>query len=156
VDVNCLATASQTGYWSAVDYIHAHSSDIGVDPKDAKAEKTLPRATEQLDQITRDQGASQHVDATALDACIKKQDVSSIEVSKKLGASLGVDSTPALFINGDKIDGAVPVAFIFNVIDDALRAQNMTPPAPYVDPAAPPKPTPAATPGASTPAKPGN
>jgi protein-disulfide isomerase len=156
VDVNCLATASPASYWSAVDYIHAHSSDIGADPKDPKADKTLPRATEQLDQITRDQGAAQHVDATALDACIKKQDTSSIEVSKKLGTALGVDSTPALFVNGAKIDGAVPISFIFNIIDDALRAENVAPPPPYVDPTAPPTPAPAATPGASTPAKPGN
>ncbi len=156
VDVNCLATASPTGYWSAVDYIHAHSSEIGVDPKDAKAEKTLPRASDQLDQITRDQGAAQHVDATALDACIKKQDTSSIEVSRKLGTSLGVDSTPSLFINGAKIDGAVPISFIYQIIDDALRAENVPPPPPYVDPAKPPTPAPAATPGASTAAKPGN
>ena len=158
VDVNCLATASPASYWSAVDYIHAHSSDIGADPKDPKADKTLPRATEQLDQITKDQGAAQHVDTTALDACVKKQDTSSIEVSKKLGTALGVDSTPALFINGAKIDGAVPLSFIFNIIDDALRAENVAPPPPYVDPSAPPAttPAPAATPGVSTPAKPGN
>jgi protein-disulfide isomerase len=153
VDVNCLATQSPKAYWDMVDYVHGHSSDIGADPRDPKADKTLPRAAEQLDTIAREQATSQHLDATALDACLKKQDTATIEESKKLGVKLGVDSTPALFINGDKIDGAVPIGFIFGVIDDALRAQNVAPPPPYVDPAPP---APAATPGASTPAKPGN
>lgn len=144
VDVNCLATQSPTAYWNMVDYVHGHASDIGADPKDEKADKTLPRATEQLDAIAREQATAQHLDVAALDACLKKQDTATIEASKKLGVTLGVDSTPALFINGDKIDGAVPIAFIFQVIDDALRAQNVVPPPPYVDPDAKPAAAPTA------------
>ena len=145
VDVNCLATQSGTGYWNVVDYIHAHETEIGADPKDAKAEKTLPHATEQLDRIVREQGRAQNVDAAKLDACLAKQDTSTVEANKKLGIALNLEATPALFINGDKIDGAVPIAFIFNVIDDALRAENITPPPPYVVPApAPPATAPAA------------
>ena len=154
VDVNCLAAQSPIAYWNMVDYVHGHSSDIGADPKDAKAEKTLPRASEQLDTIAREQAAAQHLNPTTLDACLKKQDTATIEASKKLGVALGVDSTPALFINGDKIDGAVPIAFIYQVIDDALRAQNVQPPPPYVDPDA--KPVLPGTPDASPAAKPGN
>ena len=145
VDVNCLAVASPTAYWNAVDYIHAHASEMGADPKDPKADKTLPRATEQLDKITEDQGAAQHVDPAPLDACIKKQDTAAIEASKKIGVGLNVDSTPALFINGAKIDGAVPIGFIFQIIDDALRAENVAPPPPYVEPAAPAPAAPAAS-----------
>jgi len=137
VDVNCLAAQSPTGYWNEIDYIHAHASDIGANPADAKAEKTLASATAQLDKITLDQGAAQKVDAAKLSACIAKQDTTTIEASRKLGESLGVGATPSLFINGAKVDGAVPVEFIFNIIDNALRAQNVTPPAPYVPPTPP-------------------
>jgi hypothetical protein len=61
-----------------------------------------------------------------------------------------------LFINGDKIDGALPAEFIFGIVDDALRAEGVTPPPPYVVPVPPvapaapttaPKPT---TPAAAT------
>jgi protein-disulfide isomerase len=151
VDVNCLAAQSGTAYWNLVDYIHAHASEIGTDPNpkptpapskdgktpDAAPDKTLERANAQLDQYTREQGKAQKVDATKLDACIAKQDTADIEVSKHLAEGLQLESTPTLFINGEKVDGAVPIEFIFNVIDDSLRAVNVTPPPPYVAPAPP-------------------
>ncbi len=146
VDVNCLGEQSPTGYWNLVDYIHAHASEIGADGKDAKADKTLPRADEQLDKLTRDQGLTQKADMTKLNACLAKQDTAAIKASQKLGEKLGVDSTPVLFINGDKVDGAVPLEFIFGVVDNALRAEGITPPPPYVAPAAPAPASPAATP----------
>jgi protein-disulfide isomerase len=145
VDVNCLGAQSPTGYWNLVDYIHAHASEIGADPKDPKADKTLPRASEQLDKLTREQGQFQKADMPKLEACLTKQDASSIEASKKVGESLNIDSTPTLFINGNKIDGAVPLDFLFGEIDDALRAQGVQPPPPYVAPAPPATATPAET-----------
>jgi protein-disulfide isomerase len=161
VDVNCLGAQSTPGYWNLVDYIHAHASELGSDPNakpstpddktpkhDAGPDKTLDRADAQLDTITREQGKSQKVDDTKLAACIAKQDTASIEASRQLAVSLNIDSTPALFINGAKIDGAVPIDFIFGVIDDALRAENVVPPPPYVIPV----PAPAA---AKTPVTPG-
>jgi protein-disulfide isomerase len=140
VDVNCLGAQSDKGYWDLVDYIHAHAGDIGADPKDPKADKTLPRADEQLDTLTKEQGKSQHADLPRLEACLTKQDTAAIEASKKQGTALNIDSTPTLFINGDKIDGAVPIDFVFSEIDDALRAEGVQPPAPYVAPKPPAEP----------------
>lgn len=137
VDVNCLGAQSAKGYWNLVDYIHAHASEMGADPKDPKAEKTLPRATEQLDKLTKEQGEFQKADMPKLEACVTKQDTTPIQASMKEGGSLGIESTPTLFINGDKIEGAVPLDFVFNEIDDALRAEGVQPPPPYVDPNAP-------------------
>lgn len=134
LDVNCLAAESPAGYWNLVDYIHAHASEIGADPKDAKAEKTVARATTQLDDLTREQARFQKADEAKVNACIAKNDTSAITASTKLGMSLGVDSTPSLFINGAKIDGALPLEFIFARVDDALRAKGVTPPPPYVTP----------------------
>jgi protein-disulfide isomerase len=155
VDVNCLGNQSPTGYWNLVDYIHAHASDIGADPKDPKADKTLPRATEQLDTLTKEQGKFQKVDNTKLEACLTKQDSAAIEASKKQGEALNIDSTPTLFINGDKIDGAVPIEFVFNEIDDALRAEGVQPPPPYVAPKPAAEPVGAAPKGAGSAPKPG-
>jgi protein-disulfide isomerase len=146
VDVNCLGAQSPAGYWNLVDYIHAHASELGADPKDPKAEKTLPRANEQLDKLTRDQGQFQKADMPKLDACLTKQDAAAIEASKKVGEGLGLDSTPTLFINGNKIDGAVPLDFLFGEIDEALLAEGVQPPPPYVAPAPPAPATPAASP----------
>ena len=151
VDVNCLGAQSPAGYWNLVDYIHAHASDFGADPKDPKADKTLPRANEQLDKVTREQGQFQKADMPKLEACLTKQDTASIEASKKIGEGLNIDSTPTLFINGDKIDGAVPLDFLFGEIDDALRAEGVQPPPPYVAPTPPPAATPSDTPKPATP-----
>ena len=140
VDVNCLAAESPTGYWEAVDHIHAHASELGADPKDAKAEKTLGRANDQLDTLVRNEAARQKADQTKLNACIAKQDTSAIDASKQLAQSFNVQSTPTLFINGNKVDGAVPLDFLFGVVDDALRAEGVQPPPPYVPPAPPAQP----------------
>ncbi len=159
VDVNCLAAQSSTGYWNAVDMIHANASHIGEDqnpkpaakdPKDAakdsdKDDKTLPRANEQLDKIVQEQGQRLKLDMTALNACIAKQDTTAEDASKKLATDLNLQATPTMFINGNKVDGALPIEFIFGLIDDALVAENVAPPAPYVVPK-PPTPTPAAAP----------
>ena len=148
VDVNCLAVQSMPGYWNEVDYIHAHASEIGADPKDPKAEKTQARANDQLDTLVRQQGQFQKVDAGKLDDCLKKQDDAAIKPMQAEGQALSLGSTPTLFINGDKIDGAVPPQFIFGVIDDALRAEGVQPPPPYIPPTAPAK--------AAAPAQPGS
>jgi hypothetical protein len=85
----------------------------------------------------------------ALNACIVKQDDTAIKASMKLGESLGVDATPALFINGEKIEGALPLEFVYRMIDSALIASGQTPPPP--PPAAPvqaqPQTPPATKPG---------
>ena len=144
LDVNCLAAQSPKGYWDAVDRIHSGYSDIGSDPKDAKAEKTMPRAEQQLDAIVRDEAVKQKADLNKLNACIAKNDTSAIDASRQLAQAFNLQSTPTLFINGDKIDGAVPIEFVFNVIDTALRAEGITPPPPYVPPT-PPAPAPGTT-----------
>lgn len=145
VDVNCLAAQTGPGYWNAVDYIHAHAGEFGADPKDPKAEKTPARANDQLDAVARQQGKFQKVDAAKLDDCLKKQDTAVIKPMQQEGEGLSLASTPTLFINGDKIDGAVPPEFLFGVIDQALRAEGVLPPPPYVPP------TPSTTPPAGQP-----
>ncbi len=134
VDTNCLAAQSAPGYWAEVDYIHAHGSDMGGDPKDPKADKTLARAQDQLDALTREQGTLRKVDMGQLNACLTKQDATAVNASRQLGEALGVDSTPTFYINGDKFDGAVSLEFLFAQIDGALRVAGVQPPPPYVAP----------------------
>ncbi len=146
VDVNCLAAQSPTGYWNLIDGIHAHASEISSAAQAAGDNaKALAHAYADLDKLTLEQGKLQQVDVSKLNACIAQQDKKSIDASVSLGESLGIESTPTYFINGAKFDGALPIDFIFNAIDDALRAEGQTPPPPYVAPAAPAE-APAATP----------
>ena len=143
IDANCVGAQSPTGYWNLTDYIHAHAGEIGG------AEKSVAKANEMLDVMTRDEGKRQNLNAESLNACIAKQDDTAIKASVKEGEALGVDSTPALFINGEKVEGAQPLEYVYRMIDNALIASGQTPPPP---PAAP-VPTAPQTPPAT---KPGN
>lgn len=146
VDANCLAAQNGTAYWNYVDYVHAHAADITGDGQD------LAKAQSELDKIASDEGGKQKIDAVQLNACMKKQDDTVVKASMKVGEDLGVDATPALFINGERVDGAQPMQYIYRIIDEALVAAGKTPPPPYTAPAAPDK-----APAAAAPAsKPGN
>ena len=143
INANCLAAQSPTGYWNLVDYIHSHASTLGGE------EKSLAKANDTLDTLTRDEAKRQNVDLAALNACIAKQDDSAVKASVKEAEALGVDSTPALFINGAKLEGAVPLEYVYKMIDNALTASGQTPPPP-------PVPSPSQTPQTAPPAKPGS
>jgi protein-disulfide isomerase len=142
IDTNCVGAQSPTGYWNLVDYIHAHAGELGGD------EKSLAKANETLDTLSRDEGKRQKLNADSLNACIVKQDATAIKASIKDGEELGVNSTPALFINGEKVEGAQPMEAIYRMIDSALTAQGQTPPPPPPAPVqTPPQTPPAAKPG---------
>jgi len=138
INANCLAAQSVTGYWNLVDYIHAHAGELGGE------EKSLTQAKAALDGLTREEGKRQKVDLALLDACITKQDDSAVKASIEQATALGVDSTPALFINGEKLEGAVPLEYVYRMIDNALIASGQTPPP---APPAPPQTAPSAKPG---------
>jgi protein-disulfide isomerase len=140
IDTNCVGAQSPTGYWNLVDYIHAHAGELGGE------EKSLAKANEMLDVLARDEGKRQNVNADSLNACLAKQDDTAIKASMKEGEALGVDSTPALFINGEKVEGAQPIEYVYRMIDNALTASGQTPP-PAVPIQTPPQTPPATKPG---------
>ena len=131
IDANCIGAQSPVGYWNFVDHVHAHASEVGGQ------EQSVDKANMTLDMLAREEGLRQKVDGAALSACVAKQDDNAINASVKEGEALGVDSTPALFINGEKLEGAYPIEDVFRMIDGALVAQGKTPP-PAGTPVAPP------------------
>ena len=142
VDANCLASESAPGYWNYVDYVHAHAADI------AGPEKTMEVATKSLDKIALDEGLKQKVDQPVLLACVLKQDDAGVKASIALGEAdpLHLDQAPVLYVNGERVEGVVPIETLYKIIDRALVAVGQTPP---------PAPAPvAAAPAATT--KPGN
>ena len=44
-----------------------------------------------------------------------------IQADQKAGSAAGVSGTPAMFVNGRFINGAVPIDQITTVIDDEIR-----------------------------------
>ena len=129
VDANCLATQSGDVYWKYVDYLHSHGEEVNGENRD------LPKSFAALDRIARQQGTLGKLDAAKLDACLAKQDEAQVRASASEAESLRIEGTPALFVDGERIDGALPQAEVWMVIDRALRAQGIQPPSTPAEPA---------------------
>jgi protein-disulfide isomerase len=136
VNADCLADQNPEAYWRFVDYVHSHGSDVTGPAKDVhEAEKTL-------DKLAREEGQRSTLDQARLDACIVKQDESVVRASMKQGDSLGVNGTPTLFINGERISGALPQPELWTAIDRALREAGVQPPPRVAEAVKPPTPQP--------------
>ncbi len=115
VDSNCLAAQSSGAYWDFADTVHYNGRQISGD------KRPLEGQFAELDRIAMELGRKHSVDAAKLEQCIKTQPKEQLEASVKEAESLGVTGTPALFINGIKVDGAVPASEVRATIDQALR-----------------------------------
>ena len=113
VDANCLAAQNSDAYWDFADYIHANKREVDAQKPEARFEA--------IDKMTLQQGQKHNVDAAKLQACVKAQNEDAVRASMKEADDLGVNGTPALFINGRKIDGAVPIADVRAALDAALK-----------------------------------
>jgi protein-disulfide isomerase len=142
VDANCLAAQSSQVYWTYVDYIHAHGQQINGDERD------IDRSFAELDRISRQEATLGKLDSARLVACLAKQDETPVRAAMKEAGALGVEGTPALFVEGERIGGALPQEQLWMVIDRALRAAGVEPPATL--PAAP---APAGVAGSPTPSE---
>lgn len=124
VDANCLAAQNGDVYWKYVDYLHSHGEEVNGENRD------LTKSFATLDRIARQEATLAKLDSGKLDACLAKQDETPVRASAHEADVLGVNGTPALFVNGERIDGAVPEQQVWLVIDRALRAAGEEPPAP--------------------------
>ena len=124
VDANCIAAQNSQTYWNFVDYLHAHGQEVNGE------DRNLAKSFAALDRIARDEAAIAKLDSAKLDACLAKQDETQVRASAKEAQELGIDGTPALFVDGERINGAVPEEQVWLVIDRALRADGIEPPPP--------------------------
>lgn len=132
VNANCLAAESTDAYWSYVDYLHTHGEDITGPDRDVK------KSNELLDKEALLEGEKKKVDAEKLAACIAKQDQATVRDELKLASSLDIDQTPTLYVNGEVIEGALPLDVLWRAVDRALVSEGVTPPPnPYDQPAKP-------------------
>jgi protein-disulfide isomerase len=128
VDAGCLADQNPDAYWDFADYIHANKQEVDK-------EKTPAARFDALDKMALLQGQKHKLDSAKLQACVKAQNEDVVRASMKEADDLGVNATPTLFINGRKIDGAVPVDEVRAALDSALKDAGL--PVPEHIPAAP-------------------
>lgn len=122
VDANCLAAESGQAYWAYVDYLHTHSEEItGHDDNEQR------RASD-LDRVAKEKATSFKLDSTKVSACLGKQDETAVRASLGEAAKLGLNYAPAVFVNGERIEGYIPPEALGVVINRALRAEGIEPP----------------------------
>jgi protein-disulfide isomerase len=114
VDAGCLAAQNGDAFWDFADYIHANKQVID-------SGRTADARLDVVDKMALMQGQRHSVDVSKLQACLKAQNEDQVRASMKEADSLGVNATPTLFINGQKIDGAVPINELRAALDTALR-----------------------------------
>jgi protein-disulfide isomerase len=122
IDANCLAAQSGEAYWDFADYVHGNQKSFN-DLKVLSAQHTA------IDKLAAEQGKKHSLDASTLQGCIKAQDDTTVKASQKEGAELGVTATPEMFVNGRKVDGAIPIEDLRAVFDSALKDAGIAPPA---------------------------
>jgi protein-disulfide isomerase len=122
VDANCLAAQNGDAYWDFADYVHANKAMVDV-------EKTPDGRFAALDKMTLQQGQKRGLDMSKLQACVKAQNEDGVRASIKEAEDLGLNATPTVFINGQKIDGVVGVDTMREVLDAALRDAGQPVPA---------------------------
>ena len=122
VNANCLAAQNGDAYWDFADSIHANQRDVSN-------EKTPGARFAALDKMTLLEGEKHKVDTAKLQACIKAQDEVAVKASMKEAEGIGVSATPTMFINGQKIDGAVPIGEVRAALDRALKDAGQPVPA---------------------------
>lgn len=123
VNANCLADQNGDAYWQFVDYAHTHGQEIEGNRSDVK------QAFNALDEQARVIGKKNNLNDSKLNECLAKQDESVVRASMREGEKLGIDGTPQLFVDGERVaPGAQPTSAVWDTIDRALKADGITPP----------------------------
>ncbi len=121
INANCLSAQNSDAYWDYADYLHANQHAIS-------GEKGRDGQNAELDRLATLQAEKHNLDVPKLQACLKAQDDKAVRASLREGDNLGVDATPTMFVNGQKLDGAVPAEDVRVTLDQALKDAGVAPP----------------------------
>ncbi|HWY59345.1 MAG TPA: thioredoxin domain-containing protein [Terriglobales bacterium] len=121
VDANCLAAQNNDAYWEFADHIHASQREVN-------SEKGRDAQFATLDRLTLEQGQKHNLDQSKLQACVKAQNEDAIKASMRDAEGVGVTATPTLFVNGQEMDGALPISEMRAALDRALEQAGVPTP----------------------------
>ena len=121
VDSNCLAVQNGDAYWDFADYVHANQSSItGKDEH-----RTENGMSDAVDKVTLDIGRKHNLNVSQLQACIKDQtEKATLKKSVEEASGLDISATPTMFVNGERLEGAVGEDALFDVINKHLQDQT--------------------------------
>jgi protein-disulfide isomerase len=123
VDANCLAAQNNDAYWDFADHIHGNQQEVN-------SQKARDAQFAVLDRLTLEQGQKRNLDLSKLQSCVKAQNEDTIKASMHEADGVGVTATPTLFVNGQEMDGALPIGEVRAALDQALQQAGVSTPAP--------------------------
>jgi protein-disulfide isomerase len=123
-DANCLAAESAPAYWQLADYLHANQRAI------SGSQQNVQESFTKLDEITVDFGKKNGADTTRLQACIRAQSDATVKASMAEGDKLNVSATPTMFINGERVEGALDASELRAALNRQLQGVGVQPPPP--------------------------
>jgi len=104
-----LCANDQGKFWELHDAMFANQRELGVDQLKSKA-------------------VGLGLDAETFNACLDSgKYAAKVAADVAAGAANGVNGTPAMFVNGRFLNGAVPFEQIARLIDDELSRKGITP-----------------------------
>lgn len=90
----CVYKLNPAAFWDYHDWVYENQTYIGLDNLNSKLQEFA---------------TSKHLDNMQLSRCIEaKSTEPEVKASQAIGDSLSITSTPTLFVNGRRIEGAVP------------------------------------------------
>jgi protein-disulfide isomerase len=121
VDSNCLAVQNADAYWDFADYMHANQASI----TGKEQHRTVGGMKDAVDNVTLDIGRKHSLNVDQLQSCIKNQaETATLKKSETEASTLSIDATPTMFINGERLEGAVDEKDLVDVIKKHLQGQN--------------------------------
>ena len=130
-DANCLAAENGAAFWQFADYVHANQKAIN-------GTQGVEKSKAELDRIALDLGQKNGANMNRLQACIKEQPDKQLKASMAEGEALGLNATPTMYINGQKLEGAVDPDEVRAILNAQLLAAGVQPPARPAPAAQPP------------------
>ena len=122
VNANCLAAQNQDAYWDFADYIHANQKEVN-------SEKSHDAQFAALDRIATAQGQKHNLDATKAPGLHQSAAGRHGEGFRSRGRRRWAwKRLRRMFVNGEKVDGALPIGELRAVLDRALVQAGETPP----------------------------
>jgi protein-disulfide isomerase len=120
VDSDCLASMNGDAYWDFADYAHANQAAI----TGKEDHRTVAGMSDAVDKVTLDIGRKHNLNVDQLQACIKNQ-AQSDTLKKSVAEANGLDvsATPTMFVNGERLEGAVGKEALIEVIKKHLQDQ---------------------------------
>lgn len=121
VDSDCLALQNADAFWDFADYVHGNQAGI----TGREEHRTQAGMSEAIDKVTLDIGRKRNLNVEQLQACVKNQSENgTLKKSVSEANGLDVSATPTMFINGERLEGAVGEETLIAVIKKHLQEQG--------------------------------